>query len=134
MSDSSKSVQKSFKKSMKFGEKEPKEEVFSDDEPTRKRSKNSANSENFQDFSVISEIWKKCENSKNMVEEMGLWMKKLEKLHDEDIDFLKKSINDLAGNLKQEFAEKFEKIDKTEDFDSLKKSMNDLAAKLGQKQ
>ncbi|CAO4363240.1 unnamed protein product [Caenorhabditis nigoni] len=112
MSDSSKSVRKSFEKSMKFGEKEPKEEVFSDDEPARKRSKNMGNSENFLDSSVISEIWKKCENSENMVEEMGLWMKKLEKLHDEDIDSLKKSINDLAGNLKQEFAEKLEKMEK----------------------
>ncbi|CAO4363241.1 unnamed protein product [Caenorhabditis nigoni] len=46
MSDSSKSVQKSFEKSVKFGEKEPKTEVFSDNEPARKRSKNSANSKN----------------------------------------------------------------------------------------
>ncbi|PIC54057.1 hypothetical protein B9Z55_003473 [Caenorhabditis nigoni] len=65
-----------------------------------------------------------------MVEEMGEWMKKLEKLHDEDIDFLKKSINDLAGNLKLEFAVK---IDKTEDIDSLKKSIIDSIAKLEQK-
>ncbi|PIC54043.1 hypothetical protein B9Z55_003465 [Caenorhabditis nigoni] len=112
MSDSSKSVQKSFERGVKFGEKEPKEEVFSDDEPARKRSRNSAYSEFFHDSTVISEIWKKCENSKNMVEEMGLWMKKLEKLHDEDIDSLKKSINDLASNLKQEFAEKLEKMEK----------------------
>ncbi|PIC54044.1 hypothetical protein B9Z55_003466 [Caenorhabditis nigoni] len=46
MSDSSKSVQKSFEKSVKFGEKEPTEEVFTDDEPAKKRSKNSANSKN----------------------------------------------------------------------------------------
>ncbi|CAO4368496.1 unnamed protein product [Caenorhabditis nigoni] len=113
MSDSSRSVQKSFKKSMKFGEKEPKEEVFSDDEPARKRSK-------FQDYSEISELKqkvqklefevlelkneqsensKKLEESKNVIEEMVLWVKKLEKLHDEDIDLLKKSINELAEKI-----------------------------------
>ncbi|PIC54053.1 hypothetical protein B9Z55_003471 [Caenorhabditis nigoni] len=147
MSDSSKSVQKSFEKSIKFGEKEPKEEVFSDDEPARKRSKKSENSENFQDSSENfelkrkiqklesenSENSKKLKDSKNVIEEMGLWMKKLEKLHDDDIDFLKKSINDLAGNLRQEFAEKLQKIDKTEDVNSLKKSINDSIAKLEQK-
>ncbi|PIC54046.1 hypothetical protein B9Z55_003468 [Caenorhabditis nigoni] len=132
MSDSSQSVQKSFEKSIGFGEKEPKEEVFTDDEPARKRSKTTGNSENFQDTSVISEISKKLEDSKNVIEEMELWVKKLEKLHDEDIDSLKKSMNDLAGNLKQEFAEKLEKIDKTDGIDSLKKSINDLAGILRQ--
>ncbi|CAO4363239.1 unnamed protein product [Caenorhabditis nigoni] len=125
-----------------------------------------ANSENFQDSSEISELKRELEDSKNVIEEMGLWMKKLEKLHDEDIDFLKKSINDvagkseedrkklkhnfdeqieelkkihqekidqLAGNLKQEIAEKVKKIDKTEDINSLKKSINDMPAKLRQK-
>ncbi|CAO4363243.1 unnamed protein product [Caenorhabditis nigoni] len=106
MSDSSKSVQKSFKKSTNFGEKEPKEEVFSDDEPARKRSKNSTNSGNLQDSSEISVISKKLEDSKNVIEEVVLWVKKLEKLHDEDIDSLKKSTNDSVENLRQEFAEK----------------------------
>ncbi|CAO4363242.1 unnamed protein product [Caenorhabditis nigoni] len=132
MSDSSKSVQKSFEKAIGFGEKEPKEEIFSDDEPARKRSKTTENSENFQDTSEISELKKKLEDSKNVIEEMELWVKKLEKLHDEDIDFLKKSINDLAGNFKQEFAKKLEKIDKTEDINALKKSINDLAEILRQ--
>ncbi|PIC54042.1 hypothetical protein B9Z55_003464 [Caenorhabditis nigoni] len=145
MSDSSKSVQKSFEKSVKFGEKEPKEEVFSDDEPARKRSKNMGNSENFQDSSEISELKRELEDSKNVIEEMGLWMKKLEKLHDEDIDFLKKSINDLAGKsekdrkkLKQNFDEQIEelkkihqeKFDKMANLDILKKSMNESIANL----
>ncbi|UMM14898.1 hypothetical protein L5515_002537 [Caenorhabditis briggsae] len=35
----------------------------------------------------------------NKVEEMDNWIKKLEKIHDEDIDLLKKSISDLAGKI-----------------------------------
>ncbi|PIC54045.1 hypothetical protein B9Z55_003467 [Caenorhabditis nigoni] len=125
MSDSSQSVQKSFEKSMKFGEKEPKEEVFSDDEPARKRSKNMANPEDSQDTSEISELRKKLKVSENVIEEMGLWVKKLEKLHDEDIDSLKKSINDLAGNLEKKFAEKAE-----EDREKMKKEFAEKINKI----
>ncbi|PIC54059.1 hypothetical protein B9Z55_003475 [Caenorhabditis nigoni] len=44
----------------------------------------------------------------NKLEEMDHWIKKLEKIHDEDIDLLKKSMSDLAENLKQEFAGKID--------------------------
>ncbi|CAO4363249.1 unnamed protein product [Caenorhabditis nigoni] len=85
----------------------------------------------------------------NKVEEMDHWIKKLEKIHDEDIDLLKKSMSDLAGNLKQEFAEKIDifsqkfdgkidnltqKIDNSsQKIDKMEKSQQKKTDKLAQK-